>query len=155
MSDAGREPVQRSFLALGLVPGTARGRALVLPEPLSFWGGVDSVSGRVIDGRHPQFGEALSGRVVLLPAGRGSSSSSSVLAETVRAGTAPAALVLLQTDPILVLGAVVAAELYGRVLPIVQVGEEAYRSIRSGDDVAVDAQVAGSAVVRVWPGVTP
>jgi len=139
---------ERALAARTLTPGRAEGPAFVLEGPLSFWGGVDSESGRMIDGRHPQFGEALSGRVVLLPAGRGSSSSSSVLAEMVRAGTAPAAIVFLESDAILVLGAVVAGELYGRSLPMVQLDEHDYRSIQTGDHVTVEAFEA-DAVLRI------
>ncbi len=67
-----------------LAAGVGRGRVLVLDEPLSFWGGLDPVSGRLIDAHHPQAGERLVGRVIVLPSGRGSSSSSSVLAESIR-----------------------------------------------------------------------
>jgi predicted aconitase with swiveling domain len=119
-----------------LVPGAARGAALVLDEPLSFWGGVDPATGDVIDVRHPQRGANVAGRVLMMPSGRGSSSSSSVLAECIRAGTAPAAIVLAQRDAILVLGAIVARELYGRTTPIVLAAK---LGIRTGTDVAVDA----------------
>ena len=102
-----------------LVAGSAEGEPLVLAEPLSFWGGVDPATGDVIDGHHPQAGANVTGRVLVMPGGRGSSSSSSVLAEAIRAGTAPAAIVLLEADPILALGAIVARELYGRTIPIV------------------------------------
>jgi uncharacterized protein len=100
---------------------------------------MDPTTGKVIDRRHPQAGEDLAGRVVLMPSGRGSSSSSSVLAEAVRAGTAPAALVLLEPDPIVALGALVAAELYGRRVPVVVLDEAAYGGIRTGDEVVVEA----------------
>ena len=91
---------------------------LVLTEPLSFWGGVDPNTGVIIDVRHPQSGEVVSGRVLMMPAGRGSSSSASVLAEMIRLGTAPSRVVLDQPDPILLLGAWVAEELYGLELEI-------------------------------------
>jgi predicted aconitase with swiveling domain len=91
---------------------------LVLTEPLSFWGGVDPNTGVIIDVRHPQAGEVVSGRVLIMPAGRGSSSSASVLAEMIRLGTAPSRVVLDQPDPILLLGAWVAEELYGLELEI-------------------------------------
>ena len=129
-----------------LVAGFARGQALRLDEPLSLWGGMDPATGKVIDRRHPQAGEDVAGRVLLMPSGRGSSSSSSVLAEAVRAGTAPAAVVLLEPDPILAVGAVVAAELYGRRVPVVVLGEAAYGAIRSGDEVVVEAGEESSSV---------
>jgi predicted aconitase with swiveling domain len=150
MSEGSTPGLEYTVIGRTLAPGAAAGRALVLEEAISFWGGVDAASGRVIDGRHPQFGQSLSGWIVLLPSGRGSSSSSSVLAECVRAGTAPAAIVLLRADPIIALGAVVAAELYGHGPPVLTLPEDAYRSIRTGDEVAVQA-VEGEAFVRILP----
>src|SRR5262245_1633033 len=120
-----------------LVAGIARGEVLVLDEPLSFWGGIDPATGEVIDVRHPQRGVNVSGRVLVMAFGRGSSSSSSVLAECMRAGTAPAAIVLTEPDPILALGAIVARELYGRTIPIVVVAETA---ATTGDVVSVRAE---------------
>ena len=96
-----------------------RARALRLDEPLSLWGGMDAASGRIIDAHHPQRGVSLTGRAVVMRAGRGSSSSASVLAEAVRAGTAPAAFVLAEPDLILEIGSAVAEELYGVRVPVV------------------------------------
>ncbi len=129
--------------ARALVAGTATGRALVLDEPLSFWGGVDPATGEVIDVRHPQYGANVTGRILVMPSGRGSSSSSSVLAEAIRAGTAPAAIVLREADPILPLGAIVARELYGASVPIVVVPDARYQS---GEIVAVRASERGGDV---------
>ena len=118
-----------------LVAGTAEGRALVLGEPLSFWGGVDPATGDVIDARHAQHGANVAGAILVMPSGRGSSSSSSVLAEAIRAGTPPTAIVLGEADPILALGAIVARELYGLTMPIV-VSTTSPR-VRDGDLVSV------------------
>lgn len=123
-----------------LVAGTAEGPALVLDEPLSLWGGLDPGTGEIVDVRHPQRGANVTGRVLVMPSGRGSSSSSSVLAEAIRAGTAPAAIVLGEADPILPLGAIVARELYRTVVPIVVVTNE---TIRSGEVVKVRAAPGG------------
>jgi predicted aconitase with swiveling domain len=133
------ERAARAVRGRALVPGRARGRALVLPEPLSLWGGVDPATGVVVDRRHPRAGESLRGRVVLMPAGRGSSSSSSVLAEAVRAGTAPAALLLLEPDPILVVGAIVAHELYGRSVPVACLDRAAFEALPEGTELQVEA----------------
>lgn len=100
-------------------PGDADGATLVLAEPLSFWGGIDALSGRVIDHSHPDRGASVTGTILIMPGGRGSSSASSVLAETIRRGTGPAAIVLGMPDPILTVGALVAEALYGRRCPIV------------------------------------
>ncbi|MFF0271480.1 aconitase X swivel domain-containing protein [Kribbella sp. NPDC004536] len=101
-----------------LHPGAASGVPIRLTAPLSFWGGTDA-SGRIVDAHHPQCGAILTGRILLMESGRGSSSASSVLAEQIRARTAPAAIVLARPDPIIPLGALVAAELYNLFLPVV------------------------------------
>ena len=122
---------------------------MVLTEPLSLWGGMDPETGRVIDRRHPQEGALVAGRVLVMPFGRGSSSSSTVLAESARLGAAPAAIVLLEPDPILALGSTVAQELYGRGIPIVVLSEEAYTGIRTGHLVTVAAE-EGRVDPLVW-----
>lgn len=114
--------------ALVYVAGAAEAPALVLSRPLSFWGGIDAESGRIIDRTHPQVGMSVAGTILVMPAGRGSSSSSSVLAECIRRGTAPSGIVLAETDPILVVGALVAQALYGKVCPVVMCPIDAIRS---------------------------
>lgn len=120
-----------------LAHGVAEGRALVLDEPLSFWGGVDPQTGAIIDARHPQLWASVKGRVLVMRSVRGSSSSSSVLAETVRAGCAPAAILLGEPDLILAVGAAVAEELYRVRLPIVQLGLAELAGIRDGASVSI------------------
>nr|WP_156330476.1 DUF126 domain-containing protein [Bosea vaviloviae] len=91
--------------------GPASGLCLALTAPISFWGGVDPRSGTIIDARHPQLGEDITGTVLALPGTIGSSSASAVLLELVHAGKAPAALLMDAPDAILLLGLVVAREM--------------------------------------------
>jgi hypothetical protein len=111
------------------------GRALVLDEGLSLWGGMDPTTGEIVDVRHPQRGARLTGRVVVMPSGRGSSSSASILAEAVRARTAPAAIILGEPDLILSIGSAVAEELYGVEVPLVVLDATVLASIRDGAEV--------------------
>lgn len=101
-----------------LVPGRAVGALMILDEPLSLWGGLDVETGRIIDQNHPQLGLRLTGCIVGMTHGRGSSSSSSVLAEALRMGTGPAGFILSESDPILVIGALVAMRLYQALCPV-------------------------------------
>jgi predicted aconitase/predicted aconitase with swiveling domain len=96
-----------------LISADVSGERLVLTAPLSFWGGVDPATGVIIDPSHPQCGASMAGRVLVLPAAKGSSSGSSVLAETLRRGVGPKAIVLGRPDGILLTGAMVAEMLYG------------------------------------------
>ncbi len=124
-----------------LVPGEGQGRVLVLPEPLSLWGGLDPQSGQIIDGRHPSLGQNVTGKVLILPGGRGSSSASSILLESVRVGTAPAAIITAELDGILALGAVVARELYDKAPPVVVLMaaeyDEVCEIVQSSQDLAL------------------
>ncbi|KAA3648713.1 MAG: DUF126 domain-containing protein [Chloroflexi bacterium] len=119
----------KSYQAKILVAGEAQGPVLVLREALSLWGGLEPQTGEIIDQRHPQLEEIVTGRMLLMPFGKGSSSASSILLEAVKAGTAPSAIVLAESDAILALGAVVAQELYGNAPPIVVLTADDYREI--------------------------
>lgn len=113
------------------------GTALVTDVPLSFWGGVDPATGMVIDEHHPLRGEQLTGRILILPNGRGSCSASGVLLEAIHHGTAPAAIITHAVDPIIGLGAILADELYGLRLPVLVLPENECRHITSGEPVTI------------------
>ncbi|MDU9022903.1 cis-3-hydroxy-L-proline dehydratase [Pseudomonas corrugata] len=121
-----------------LVEGAAQGALLFADVGLSFWGGVDPSSGKIIDRHHPLSGERLAGRVLAIPSGRGSCTGSSVLMELISNGHAPAALVLAETDEILTLGVLVAQLIFQRSLPVVQIGREAFDSLRGQGFVRVE-----------------
>lgn len=127
------------FQAKVLVPGSSSGPALVLTEPLSLWGGLNPETGEIIDRRHPQAGEIVTKRVLILPSGRGSSSASSILLEAVKQGTAPAAIITSETDGILALGAAVAREMYDQAPPVLVLAWEEYSQIKTGQQIQIEA----------------
>lgn len=104
-----------------IVAGVARGPLLRLSAPISFWGGVDPVAGVIADPRHPDHGAALAGTVLAVESAVGSSSSSAIMLELIREGTAPAALLLGSADAIVALGVVVAGELGLPTIPVLEV----------------------------------
>jgi predicted aconitase with swiveling domain len=136
------------FRGRALTSGSACGAWIELAEPLSFWGGVDA-EGRVIDVHHPQSGTTLTGKVVGMGSGRGSSSAAAVLAEQIRTGHSPAAVVMTECDTILVVGALVAAELYDRHMPIVQVDESVFARLDGRVTVRVDGTMTATLTTRV------
>lgn len=123
-----------------LVAGSAAGELLVLDEPLSLWGGLDADTGRIIDPRHPQLGESVTGRVLALVRGSGSSSASAILLEAVRQETAPAAILLRETDGILALGATVAREMYGRYPAVLVLAPDDFDRLETGWSVEMDEE---------------
>jgi uncharacterized protein len=136
------------FGAVMLSPGEASGAPLRLDEPLSFWGGLDPTTGRIIDRWHPQLDANVAGRVLMMPAGRGSSSGSASLAEAIRIGVGPAAILLLQRDPIVVVGAMAAAELYGRECPVLLANVEDWDRLAVARGLTIEAR-AGSARIGI------
>ncbi|MGH2535877.1 MAG: aconitase X swivel domain-containing protein, partial [Candidatus Promineifilaceae bacterium] len=108
----------------------------------------DHRTGEITDRRHPLAGENATGAVLAVPASRGSSTTTAVLLEALRAGTAPAAILTTGRDAFFALASLVAAELYGRALPVVALPAEAFAGLRSGDDV----EVRPDGVVVVRPG---
>ena len=121
-----------------LVDGKAQGNVLVLAEPLSLWGGLNPETGEIIDRRHPNLGEVVTDKVLVLPAGRGSSSASSILLEAVRQNKAPAAIITAETDGILALGAAVARELYNQTVPVLVLNQSDYAQLKSGQWVEIE-----------------
>jgi len=112
--------------------------ALRLDEPLSFWGGLDLETGGIIDAHHPQHGRSIAGTVLVSPGIRGSTSSPSVLAEAIRNGVGPVAVVLPQHDSGAVAASTVVEELYGLIVPIIVTRHDQFSSLATGDEIAID-----------------
>jgi hypothetical protein len=122
-----------------LVAGEAQGEGLMTSEPLSFWGGYDQVTGEIIDRRHPLSGQNASGRVLGVPGSRGSSTTTAVLLEAVRRGTAPAAILTANTDSFLALASIVADALYQQPLPVVELSAHDFAAVHTGEWIRVHA----------------
>ncbi len=121
-----------------VVAGTAQGEALVSREPLSLWGGYDQETGEIIDRRHPLSGQIAAGRILVLPHSRGSSTTTAVLLEAIRAGTAPAAILTTVEDAFFALAGVVAEEMYGSGIPILVVDQAAFERLETGQQIQID-----------------
>ena len=132
-----------------LHPGSSSGELLILDQPISFWGGVDH-HGVIIDVHHPQCGLSVAGKVLVMTSGRGSSSATAVLAELIRAKKAPAAMIFTECDIILVIGALVSAELYQIQMPMVELTEELYAKIPKTGSISVDADSENMVGLIKW-----
>ncbi len=115
-----------------VVAGEARGELLLSTEPLSFWGGYDSRTGEIIDRRHPLSGRIVKDCILAMPNTIGSSTTTAVLLEAVREGTAPAAILTCRVDTFLALASIVSGEMYGRAIPIVALEIEQFRQLPNG-----------------------
>lgn len=125
-----------------LIAGEASGDTLALSAPISFWGGVDPKTGMIIDARHPERGQSIAGKILLLPGTIGSSSASAVLLELVHAGRAPAAIIMPEPDAILLLGLVVAREMGWTTPPAFKASVAEQKTIGARATIAEDGQLS-------------
>ncbi len=109
--------------------GAASGDVLACGEGLSFWGGVDPDTGRIIDARHPEHGTSVAGKIVLMPTSRGSCSGSGVLLQLALSGLAPASLVFCEDEEILTLGALVAEHIFKCPLTVLQLSRQDFDAL--------------------------
>ena len=128
-----------------ILPGEAGGVALVGNEPLSFWGGYDWKTGEIIDRRHMLSGAIAKDKILAIPFTRGSSTTTAVLLEAIRAKTAPAAIITTDTDFFFALASVVADELYAAPLPLVALSENDFAQLKTDD--AIQIKVDGTIIV--------
>lgn len=126
------------FAARSILDGVAEGPVVATPEALSFWGGVDPATGNVIDVRHPLHGQCLAGAILVMPASRGSCSGSGVLLDLILNGRAPAALVFREAEDVLTLGALVAAEMFGKALPVARLSPDAFEALSRAKAARID-----------------
>lgn len=124
-------------MARAIIPGAAEGPVVACDEGLSFWGGVDPATGRIIDAHHPQAGRSVAGAVVCMPTSRGSCSGSGVLLELALTGLAPAALVFREAEDILTLGAFIATRMFDAPIPVIRADAEDYGAIARATRAAI------------------
>jgi predicted aconitase with swiveling domain len=110
--------------------GRAEGEALVSSAAIGFLGGVDPETGIVSEPGHPLEGECVAGRVLVFPTGKGSTVGSYTMYRMARSGVAPAAIINLEADPVVAVGAIISD------IPMVDQVDLAV--LRTGDWVRVD-----------------
>jgi predicted aconitase/predicted aconitase with swiveling domain len=115
--------------ARSILSGTASGPIIAAGEALSFWGGVDPATGRVIDVHHPLHGDSITGGILMMPSSRGSCTGSGVLLDLALTGRAPAALIFSEAEDVLTLGALIAAEMFGKSLPVLRLSHDAFAAL--------------------------
>jgi predicted aconitase with swiveling domain len=120
-----------------IIKGVAHAEALVSLEPISLWGGYDWQTGEITDRQHDLSGQFANGRILAIPYTRGSSTTTAVLLQAIRHGTAPAAILTTGTDFFFALASVVADELYATPFPLLALSLEDFGKLQTGDDVEI------------------
>ncbi|MBD9651601.1 DUF521 domain-containing protein [Ensifer sp. ENS09] len=147
----------QSISARSILSGSADGPVIATEEALSFWGGVDPATGRVIDVHHPLHGLCLTDGILMMPSSRGSCTGSGVLLDMALTGRAPAALVFSEAEDVLTLGALIAAEMFGKSLPVLRLSRDAFKALAEAktariSDTAIEAD--GLAIPVAPPAMT-
>jgi predicted aconitase with swiveling domain len=117
-----------------VVGGCTEGEALVTRETISGWGGVNPMSGTIIETRHELRGQSFKDKVLVFPGAKGSSGWSAVFHMTRLTGTAPKAMLFNEMTTKIALGAVVM-----RVPSLTGFDQDPLSVIETGDWVKVDA----------------
>ena len=146
VNDRSAAPGSGLLTGRALVAGAAEGAVLYSSEPLSFWGGYDAETGEIIDRRHPLAGQIGADRIMAIPATRGSSTTTAVLLEAIRRGTAPAAFLTRGPDTFLALAAIVAAQLYNRAPPVIALSSDDFEALHRTSGARIEP--AGTVRVR-------
>ena len=123
--------------AISIVQKDIKGKVFKCCEGLSFWGGVDPHTGRIIDIHHPNHGSFISKKFLLMPTSRGSCSGSGVLLQLAQSELAPAALIFHETEEILTLGAIVADQLFNKQVAVLKVSKEIYNDLARADTAEI------------------
>lgn len=111
--------------------GKAEGEALVSSDGISFYGGVEPETGKVVEKGHPLEGQSVTGKILVFPTGKGSTVGSYTIYDMKKRGTAPAAILNKEIETIVAVGAIISE------IPCVDkidIGQ-----IKTGDKVVVDA----------------
>lgn len=112
-------------------PGKTEGKAIVSPEPIGFYGGIDAKTGIVIEKGHPLEGKNVKNKILVFPCGKGSTVGSYVIYGLKKNGVAPAGIVNKETETIVATGVILAG------IPCVdQIDIE---KIKNGDKIILDA----------------
>jgi predicted aconitase with swiveling domain len=128
---------ERVISGRAIVDGAAEGEALVTHDALSFWGGYDFRTGEIIDKHHPLHGVHAAGRILAVPFSKGSSTTTAVLLEAVRAGTAPAAILTTGADAFFALASIVADVMYGKSFPVIALAPDDFASLQTGQRLSI------------------
>lgn len=114
--------------------GFGEGEALICHKPIGFNFGVEVETGTIIEHNHELEGKSFKDKVLIFPYGKGSTGGSYVVYQVAKLGTAPAAIINLNTEVIIAVGAIM-----GKIPVVDHMDENPYEVIEDGDWVKVDA----------------
>ena len=114
--------------------GIASGEVLLSKDPISFLGGVDPKTGKIVEKGHPLEGKSIAGKILVFPRGKGSTVGTYVIFQLKKNGKAPAAMINIESEIIVAVGAILAE------IPMIdQLQGDGYSMIKGGMKATVNA----------------
>jgi predicted aconitase with swiveling domain len=129
-----------NFQGRKIYPGRAISEALVTRMGISFFGGIDSESGIIVEKGHELEGQPVAGKILVFPSGKGSTVGSYTLYRLKLNGKAPAAIVNAECETITAVGCIIAE------IPCVD--HISIDALESGMIVEVDAEKGSVKILR-------
>ncbi|MFC1798280.1 aconitase X swivel domain-containing protein [Thermodesulfobacteriota bacterium] len=114
--------------------GCTEGEALVSKSAFGFYPGLDPKTGIVTEKGHELEGQKLTGRILVYPRGKGSTTGAYILYAAAREGTGPKAIINVEADGVVAVGAVISN------IPLIdKLDQNPIEVISNGDKVSIDA----------------
>lgn len=117
------------------VYGDVRAKLLWANEPMGFWGFVDPKTGIIRDNRHSLYQQNMTDKALAFTTPKGSSGTGLIILEQIRNNCAPAAIINLRSDPVVLTGPLIAKRFYNVSIPVVNISEEDYKKLEGAKEV--------------------
>jgi len=126
--------MKKTLKGRSIAKGVGEGEALVTEEAIGFNAGVNPDTGIVVEYGHELEGKCVTGKVLVFAGGKGSTGGSWTILRMADQGTAPAAMINVETEPIVAVGAIL-----GKIPLVDKLDEDPTKIIKTGDFIKVDA----------------
>ena len=124
-----------TFRGRSISRGAASGEVLLCKDAISFLGDIDPKSGICVAPKHALEGKNIAGKVLVFPQGKGSTVGSYVILQLAKNGKAPAAMINLEAEPIIAVGAIIS-----KIPMIDKLEKDPFTFLRDGQKVSVDGE---------------
>jgi Uncharacterized conserved protein len=121
-----------------LVPGAADANTMVMSAPLNLWDGLNPETGEIVEPGHPERGQSVHGRLLILRHGLSGATVAIALTEALRNNVGPAGVVLPQADLTVVMASVIAGDLYDKQIPVLQLSMKDMQGIENDVRARID-----------------
>lgn len=129
-----------------VTPGFAEGEALVTSMAISFTGGLDPETGMIREPGHELFGRSVSGKILVFPTGKGSTTGSWQYYAAFKRGHSPKGIINRTAEGVVAVSAIITGT------PMVhQLEKDPLECIETGDFVRIDADNGIVEIVKQEP----